>query len=84
MTNNKLPTARYAKLSNLDSLLQEKTKLRMRLRKQEGTLKTEVDDFVDIFRFFGNFASLAKQFSSAIPLLNNIKLIFKLIGLFRN
>ncbi len=82
MTKSKLPTARYAALSDVESLQLEKQKLRARLRKQEANLKVEIDEFVDIFRFFSSFTTFAKQIASAIPFFSNIKLLFKLVGLF--
>lgn len=82
MMKNNIPTARYATLSDLESLQLEKAKLRIKLRKQEGNLKAEVDDLMDVFRLFGSLAAIVKQISNAIPFLSSIKMFLKLFGFF--
>jgi hypothetical protein len=82
MMKNNIPTARYAALSDLESLQLEKAKIRIKLRKQEGNLKAEVDDLMDVFRLFGSLAGIVKQISSAIPFLSSIKMFLKLFGFF--
>lgn len=84
MKKSKLPIARYAALSDLESLRVEKAKLKTRLRKQEANLKEDVDEFMVMFRVLGNLTSVVKQAIAYIPVYDSAKMVFNLFNSFKN
>lgn len=84
MKRSKLPIARYAALSDLESLRAEKVKLRNRLRKQEEHLKEDVDQFIVMFRVLGSLSNVVKQAVAYIPVYDSAKMVFNLFNSFKN
>ncbi len=82
MKKNNLPIARYAAMTSLEEVQLEKMKLLSRLNKQEDKLKEQVDEYLDVFRWIGNFSAVAKQIISTIPYFKGFKLFYKIIKLF--
>lgn len=83
MKKSKLPIARYAALSDLESLRVEKAKLKTRLRKQEANLKEDVDEFMVMFRVLGNLTSVVKQAVAYIPVYDSAKMVYNIFSSFR-
>lgn len=83
MKKSKLPIARYAILSDLESLQAEKLKLKSRLRKQEANLKEDVDQFMVLFRVLGNITNIAKQALTYVPIYDSAKIVYNIFRSFK-